>query len=908
MLKVKTKFRCIIALYMFIPIISMVLFVKDSPLFHSHDFQGILGVSVAMATFLAFCNPLLLGFKWIFLKQLEHISSVCTDIKNGQYTHFMLPNESNDSDDENEMLVLMRDMNWMIRQIEYREAELENRVAKRTMELEKTNAALVKARDAAHASARAKSEFLTTMSHEIRTPMNAIIGMSDLAVKFNRDKGQKEYLDVINSASRSLLKIINDILDFSKMDAGKLLLENIPIHIRDLFEEIMDMFKSQMMDSKTELILDIDPRVPKSIMGDPLRLRQVLTNLLSNAVKFTRQGEICIQISLEAQTTEKQSLSFSVIDTGIGMDTKTLEKLFTAFTQADGSTTRNFGGTGLGLAISKKIITLMGGEISVKSEKDKGSCFSFILDFETCESNDDLIPTLPTGFQDKEVLVAVKNNTSRKIILKFLEAFGLKAAGYSSLKDALNAAKEKDATLRFSLGVIDVDLEETEKSVNPDLFKDLFPDHPMPVIAMGSFNGRTDLKMPAWADKFLPKPVKQSMLFDTIMELFSTLDLGAISNQGQKALFLNSLKPKILLVEDNTINQKVAREIFKTIGLVPVIAESGNRAIEYMAKEHFDVVLMDIQMPGMNGYEATKKIRKMKTGKDVPIIAMTANAMDSDRQKGFDAGMNAYITKPVDTKILFNTLNTCLKNKIPCQEPAKVLTTDLVTDPVTNLEKGIYNNMFINTSETCLPGIDSKTALERLNGNQGLLEELIIEFAKENQNVLQDIRQLIREKKDKDLAALVHSLKGTAGNISATDLAKFLLSLENKISRFQTDSALKDIELTGAVAECETEFNLIFKTALDLGQSRKNTGRENKEQNNNLSPEILAMVTKLGSLIDQNSLKAKKFSKQFSTRLQSTPFMAEARILETQIKRFDFKSAKGTFQGLETKIKSQLPN
>jgi len=898
---------------MFLPIVSMVLFVKDSPLFHNHDFQGVLGVSVAVASFLAFCNPLLLGFKWIFLKQLEHISKVCTDIKNGQYTHFILPNESNDSEDENEMMVLMRDMNWMIRQIEYREAELEKRVTKRTMELEKTNTALVKARDAAHASARAKSEFLTTMSHEIRTPMNAIIGMSDLAVKFNRDKGQKEYLNVINSASKSLLKIINDILDFSKMDAGKLLLENIPIHIRDLFEEIMDMFKSQMIDSKTELILDIDPKVPKSILGDPLRLRQVLTNLLSNAVKFTQQGEICIQIRLKTQTKEKQRLSFSVTDTGIGMDQETLEKLFTAFTQADGSTTRNFGGTGLGLAISKKIITLMGGEITVKSEKEKGSCFAFTLDFEACESANDLVPTLPTGFQGKEVLVAVKNNTSRKIILKFLEAFGVKATGYSSMQSAYNAAKEKDPVNPFSLAVLDTDLEDLDLSCRPDFFKDSSPKTTLPVIAMGSFNGKTNHKKPVWADKFLPKPVKQSMLFDSIMELFSTLDLHTLPDAGHKALFPRSKSLKILLVEDNTINQKVAREIFKTVGLVPVIAQSGHEAIDFIRKEKFDAVLMDIQMPGMNGYKATEKIREMEAGKDVPIIAMTANAMDSDRQKGFDSGMDDYITKPVDATILFNTLTACLKNNPPALETITPLITRIAagrkTEPGTDPENIFPGNAFTDTSEEELPGIDMKEALERLNGNKALLEELIIEFAAENQNVFSDIRQLMLENKIQDLTAMVHRLKGTAGNISAIYLARSFLSLENKISDYKNKVDLTSLDLKSMVDDCETEFDLIFKTAQHLGnQHGKNTEEENEDPQKHLTSEIMGMVMELGSLIDQNSLKAKEFSKIVSTRLQATPFMAEARVLETQIKRFDFKSARKTFQDLEVKIKSQLPN
>ncbi len=361
MLKIKTKFRLLIAGYMGIPIVVVLGFTKDSPLFGDYAFQEALGIYVALCVFLAFCSPWLVGLRWIFLGQLTQISCICTDIKSGKYTHFTLPNEPMAGSEENEMTALMRDMNWMIRQIEFRETELEDQVARRTKALKASNAKLLLACDAANASAQAKSEFLTVMSHEIRTPMNAIISMSSHALKKNRDLTLGDSLNIIHSSSATLLGIINDILDFSKVDAGKLTLENIPIQIRSLVEEIVDMFKGQLDDGRVEWILDIDSHIPQIIDGDPLRLRQVLTNLISNAVKFTSEGDISVGAAIENTEAGRDGapgvyIKFSVQDSGIGIEKEAQKKIFTPFAQADGSITRRFGGTGLGLAISRKLV------------------------------------------------------------------------------------------------------------------------------------------------------------------------------------------------------------------------------------------------------------------------------------------------------------------------------------------------------------------------------------------------------------------------------------------------------------------------------------------------------------------------------------------------------------------------
>jgi signal transduction histidine kinase len=380
MLRVKTKYRLLSSLHMLIPVMVIIFFTRNTSFFYDTSFQIALTICICLILFNARFSPFLFGLQWLCLKQVEQIASLCLDIKHGSYRYFDIPNEPLEPEDENELIFLMRSMNWMVRQIELREVMLEKQVAKRTRELETTNAELRIARDAAKASSNAKSQFLANMSHEIRTPMNAIIGISDLMRKAGLPPQMNEYASIINTSSKDLLKIINNVLDFSKIDAGKLSIEQVPVNLQNLIEEVIDIFKPGVAQKSVKLITDIHENVPPQIETDPLRLKQVITNLVSNAVKFTHQGEILIRITARDQeNNEGVYLEISIHDTGIGMDQQALDTLFHAFTQADGSTARKFGGTGLGLAISKNLVELMGGQIFVSSTKGKGSCFSFTI-------------------------------------------------------------------------------------------------------------------------------------------------------------------------------------------------------------------------------------------------------------------------------------------------------------------------------------------------------------------------------------------------------------------------------------------------------------------------------------------------------------------------------------------------
>lgn len=883
MLKIKTKFRCIIALYMFAPIAVIIWYTGDSPLFHSPRFQGALGVSLAVSIFLAFCNPFLPDLKWVFLNQLKAVSRICSDIKNGKYTYFILPNEPTDDSGENEMLALMRDMNWMIRQIESREAELEKLVARRTKALEESNQALVLARDAANASARAKSEFLATMSHEIRTPMNAIIAMSDLALKtVDQDAAIREHLSIINASSSSLLGIINDILDFSKIDAGKLVLEKIPFRVRDLLEEIADMFKSQLADGSVELILDIHPSVPAMVSGDPLRLRQVLSNLISNAVKFTRQGEIIVGVAMTESKDIAGQMSFSVQDSGIGIEEESLENLFTPFTQADGSITRQFGGTGLGLAISSKLVMLMGGRICVESQKGKGSCFSFALDAVPVPSNTIQSPEIPLYFKDRRVVLAIKNPHVEKVLRTFLEDFEIDVQMFPAIHPTSGNVKQPEP----DLAIIDTALAPQDLSA----VLDQIPRHrQFPCIAVGTLVKNSGDKRPEWAHRFIPKPVKQSMLFDTLVELFDDRQkAGTCENAVSDTLpsfALPGTDLKILVVEDNKINQKVAMEIFRTAGIVPAIADSGAKALEMISKEAFHAVLMDVQMPGMDGYQTTMAIRSSPGGRDLPVIAMTANAMAEDREKGRQSGMTAYVTKPVKPDTLFATLETCLD--MTCISPVSGHDTDQA--PGVNI-----------------PGIDAAEALGRVGGNHEVLMELVAEFIETYNDAGDQLAALVKEKNGHALTMLAHQFKGIAGNISARELANDFEILEKMGCNMAAKEAVSPQEMDEITACIKTIRTNVAEIGQAIAPICLQVPEAPRECNTELPRDILDMTNALDSLIAQNSLSAKSLSRTLSQRLSSTVFKDRARQLETQIKRFEFHKARTTFQHLENEIKTCL--
>ncbi|WP_300666782.1 response regulator [Desulfoluna sp.] len=637
---------------------------------------------------------------------------------------------------------------------------LEQRVDERTSELMEANRQLKIAKEAADESGRAKSQFLANMSHEIRTPMNAIIGMCDLVLGTDLSSKQKEYINIVRSSSRSLLVLINDILDFSKIDAGKLDLETIPVSLRDVVEEVADMFLEKTIDKDLELIIDIADDVPRKVISDPLRLRQVLANLTSNAFKFTNHGEICLSVRTDSVGEKVAKLHFSVRDTGIGIDSDKRGTLFDAFAQADGSTTRKYGGTGLGLAICRKIVPMLGGRIWVESQPGKGSNFQFTMEaqlmpFETQGKE----IALPPKLQGRKVLVVDDNPSTLMVLKRYMENFGFRTEMAHTAEQALHHYQRSLLKDPFALVIMDIRLPGMD-GVEAVAHMKSQTEGPSPSVICISAYGR-DLEVERakkmGADSFLMKPIKQSVLFDTLMELFGFKAVrrfhdsqGLVSDNEFAGL-------NLLLVEDNTINQMVAVEILKSVGMTVTTAENGREALEKIRGIGgvYDAVLMDVQMPEMDGLEASRQIRKTLCKEDLPIIAMTAHAMYGDRERCLASGMNDYVPKPIDRNELFAAIR---RNVFRYKGPSM----------------GIQPHHTVSESigtQYMLPGINISQGLALTQGEWGLYGDSLFRFLATYDDVGLVMRQHMDRESFGEMAEALHLLGKEATKLSVIHVA-----------------------------------------------------------------------------------------------------------------------------------------
>ncbi len=624
----------------------------------------------------------------------------------------------------------------------------------------RAEAALTEASNAAQSASRAKSEFLANMSHEIRTPMNAIMGLSQLGAR-TRDLAQaRDYLHKIHGSAQSLLQILNDVLDVSKIEAGKLTLEATAFDLHAVLDNLSGMLSVRAAEKGLELLFDVAPDVPYALVGDPLRLGQILMNLTGNAIKFTDAGQIVVRVGVKKRGPDFARLQFTVIDTGIGMSEVEQQRLFQAFSQADSSTTRRFGGTGLGLAICRRLVEMMDGEIRVDSEPGRGSRFSFDVRLGALSRMESR--SVPDRLRNLRVLVTDDNATAADILRGHLEAFGFRVTVASDGADAI--ARVQSARVEpFDLVLMDWQMPRMNGIEAARGIRALGPPQP-PLIIMVTAFGREEIEREArdaGLDGFLVKPVNASVLFDTILQAFGSSRLQRAHDAGGEELRNPRLAGlRVLVAEDNDINQQVARELLEAAGIEVTIANNGRIAVDRALSEPFDAILMDLQMPVMDGFEATRLLRAH--GGDlaaIPIIAMTANAMAEDRGRCLAAGMNDHIGKPVDVRLLHEALERWTR-------PAAGRSAFSPPEAV---------------PEAPVAAFDVPAAIERLGGLRALWLKLARRYL-DSAPAAQEIAQALDAGEVDVARRTAHTLKGVAATLGALNLSAQAASVEQALA------------------------------------------------------------------------------------------------------------------------------